>query len=323
MALHVPGFASIMVPLDGSPLAERALPLGLDLTERARGRLRLVLVHQSPPPPVDKAAARLAVKVELAVRRAERAYLRATQARLARTAPKGRVRGVTLTGPVGDALAGYVSELGIDLVVMATHGRGGFERAWLGSVADRLVRTLEIPVLLVRARSEPAVEAGPGGPVLVPLDGSPRAEEALGPAVALARLWDAEVQLIQVVRPVMLATDPGLPVPSTYDEAATGIGKNIAQDYLDDIAEEVRALGVRASANAVLGWGAADTLLELAVPGRVGVLALATHGRGGLRRVALGSVADKLVRAASVPVLVCRPPGRRARSARSGGRGGN
>ncbi len=313
MALAVTRFASIMVPLDGSPLAERALPLGLDLAERARARLRLVLVHQTPPPPVDKAAARLAVRIDLAVRRAEREYLRTTQARLAGTATKGRVRGVTVTGPVGQALADYVSELGVDLVVMATHGRGGFERAWLGSVADRLVRTLEIPVLLVRAGTEPGSEAVPGGPVLVPLDGSPRAEEALGPALALARLWDAEIQLIQVVRPVMLATDPALPLPSAYDEVGTAIGRDIAQDYLDDVAERVRAAGVRATANAVLGWGAVDTLLGLAVPDRVGVLALATHGHGGLRRAALGSVADKLVRGASIPVLVCRPRGRRGR----------
>jgi nucleotide-binding universal stress UspA family protein len=318
MALPVTRFGSIMVPLDGSPLAERALPLGLDLAERARARFRLVLVHQSLPAPVDKAAARLAVKVELAVRRAEREYLRTTQTRLGRTATKGRVRGVTLTGPVGDALADYVSELGVDLVVMATHGRGGFERAWLGSVADRLVRTLEIPVLLVRAGTEPGTEAVSGGPVLVPLDGSSRAEEALGPALALARLWDVDLQLIQVVRPVMLASDPALPLPSAYDEVGTSVGRNVAQDYLDDVAEQVRATGVRATANAVLGWGAVDALLELAVPGRVGVLALATHGRGGLRRAALGSVADKLVRGASVPVLVCRPRGARGGRGRDG-----
>ena len=318
MPLAVPRFASIMVPLDGSPLAERALPLGLDLAERARARLRLVLVHQSPPPPIDKAAARLAVKVELAVRRAEREYLRATQARLGRTATRGRVRGITLSGPVGDALTRYVSELGIDLVVMATHGRGGFERAWLGSVADRLVRTLEIPVLLVRAGGDSAPKAAvPARPVLVPLDGSAKAEEALGPAVALARLWDLEVQLVQVVRPAMLAGDPALPLPSVYDEALTSLGRSQAQDYLDDMAEQVRSLGVRAVANAVLGWSATETLLELAGAGRVGLIALATHGRGGLRRAALGSVADKLVRAAGVPVLVCRPRGGRARAGRA------
>jgi nucleotide-binding universal stress UspA family protein len=296
-----------MVPLDGSPLAERALPLGLELANRARANLRLVLVHQSPPAPIDRAAARLAHQVELSVRRAERDYLREVQAKLAPSAPKGRVRGVTLTGSVAEMLAKYVAELGVDLVVMATHGRGGFQRAWLGSVADRLVRTLEIPVLLVRAGGDAPVEPRPPGTVLVPLDGSPLAEDALGPAVTLARLLDAEVRLVQVVRPAMLATEASYQLPTIYDEATTAIFRREAQDYLDDMAERVRAAGLRATAYAVLGWSAAETLLELARPAQIGLVAIATHGRSGLRRAALGSVADKLVRGASVPVLVCRP----------------
>jgi nucleotide-binding universal stress UspA family protein len=111
----------------------------------------------------------------------------------------------------------------------------------------------------------------------------------------------------------MLPNDPALPLPSTYDDTGTRLSRGLAQDYLDDMAEQVRTLGLRASATAVLGWDAASTLLELAAPGRVGLLALATRGRGGIRRALLGSVADKLVRAASVPVLVCRPRGRRVK----------
>jgi len=314
VAVDEPRIGRIMVPLDGSPLAERALPLGLELATRARANLRLVLVHQSPPAPIDRAAARLAHQVELSVRRAERDYLREVQAKLAPSAPKGRVRGVTLTGPVAEMLAKYVAELGVDLVVMATHGRGGFQRAWLGSVADRLGRTLEIPVLLVRAGGDAPVEPRPPGTVLVPLDGSPLAEDALGPAVALARLLDADVQLVQVFRPAMLPTAASYQLPTTYDEATTAILRREAQDYLDDMAEGVRSADVRATAKAVLGWSAAETLLELAQPAQVGLVAIATHGRSGLRRAALGSVADKLVRGASVPVLVSRPRGgRRAR----------
>ena len=311
MTVDIPRIGRIMVPLDGSPLAERALPLALELAGRARANLRVVLVHQSPPAPVDRAAARLARQVELSVRRAERDYLRQVQARLAPSAPKGRVRGVTLTGPVPETLAKYVAELGVDLVVMATHGRGGFQRAWLGSVADRLVRTLEIPVLLVRAGGDAPAEPRPSGAVLVALDGSPLAEDGLGPAVAVARLLEARIQLVQVVRPAMLPTDASFQLPSTYDEATTALFRREAQDYLDDMAEQARSAGAPASAKAVLGWSAAETLLELAGSEQVGLIAIATHGRSGLRRAALGSVADKLVRGASVPVLVSRPRGGR------------
>ena len=99
-----------------------------------------------------------------------------------------------------------------------------------------------------------------------------------------------------------------------------------AQDYLDDVVERMRALGLRATGVAVVGWNAVDTILDVARPERVGAIVLATHGRGGLRRLALGSVADKLVRGAEVPVLVYRPTERRrtkkrpAPEARSRGR---
>lgn len=314
-------FRSILVPLDGSPLAEQAVPLAASIAQRAGGKLRLVLVHELPAPPGDAAAAKLFISIELAIRKSERAYLRGIQARLR----KGGTRlssGVTLTGRAGPELAQHVRELGIDLVVMATHGRGGIRRAWLGSVADNLIRSLEIPVLLVRPREgQPIPDRPPGaGQILVPLDGSPLAEEALDAASALARVWDTEVTLLQVVRPVLLSDDPALPLPSAYDEELTALSRQQAQDYLDDVVERMHGQGLRATGVAVLGWNAADTILEVARPERVAVIALATHGRGGLRRLALGSVADKLVRGADVPVLVYRPAGPRKTKKQSSNR---
>jgi nucleotide-binding universal stress UspA family protein len=303
-------FRSILVPLDGSSLAEQAVPLASRIAQRGGGKLRLALVHGLPPAPVDPAAAKLFTSVELATRKSERAYLRGIQARL-REGGTRLSSAVTLTGAAGPALAQYVREMGIDLVVMATHGRGGVRRAWLGSVADHLIRNLEIPVLLQRPReSSAAPDRPPGaGQILVPMDGSPLAEEALDAAAALARIWDAELTLLQVVRPVLLSTDPALPLPSAYDEELTAMCRQQAQDYLDDVVERMHGQGLRATGVAVVGWNAADSILDVARPERVAVIALATHGRGGLRRLALGSVADKLVRGADVPVLVYRPAG--------------
>ena len=90
-----------------------------------------------------------------------------------------------------------------------------------------------------------------------------------------------------------------------------------AQDYLDGIIERLQVQGLRASGVAVIGWSATESILDLAHPERVAMVVIATHGRGGLRRLALGSVADKVVRGADVPVLVYRPSGRRAQKGRS------
>lgn len=296
---------SVLVPLDASPLAEHALPLAAEIARTTRARLRLVLVHQSPSPPTDELTARLATSIDLATRKAEREYLRRMAAAL-RDSSGRQVAGVTLAGPVAPTLIQYIAEIGADLVVMTTHGRGGIRRAWLGSVADQLVRSLQVPVVLMAAdgRSAPAV---PPAEILVALDGSALAEGVLEPATLLGRALGARLGLLQVVTPVPVMTDPPLPYPMGSDENLTTIRRQQAQDYLDDIAERIREEGLQASATAVVGAPAAQSILDIARRESVGMLAVATHGRGGLRRLILGSVADKLVRGAERPVLVVRP----------------
>ncbi len=301
---------SILVPLDGSPFAEQALPWAIAITRKARARLRVALVHQVPhPPPLDEASGRLYAKVELMLRKSQRDYLRGVSARI-KGEQQIQVATAMLNGPPAPALRDYVRDVGVDLVVMTTHGRGGLQRAWLGSVADQLVRSLEIPLLLIRPQEGAAPALPRVGEILVPLDGSRRAEAALPGAVAMASLLGARLALVQAVQPVMIATDPPTSFPMGFDEQLTTMQRGEAQDYLRGIAEQVTGLGVPASAAAVLGGSAFDTIQAAAHAPGTGMVALATHGRGGLRRLVLGSVADKLVRAGDHPVLVTRPRGR-------------
>jgi nucleotide-binding universal stress UspA family protein len=311
-------FGSILVPLDGSPLAEQALPLASRIARAAGGKLRLALVHEVRPRPADLVGTRIFTALELATRKAERSYLRNIQEGLRATGHR-MASAVTLKGEAAPELIRFVRETGVDLVVMATHGRGGVERMWLGSVADRMIRQLEVPVLLIRPAEGESVPAFDRDPmrILVPVDGSPLAEQALEPAIRLARLYDAEITLLQVVFPVQLSVDPALPLPSAYDQELTEAGRAQAEDYLRGLSERLRERAIRASGVAVVGWNAADRILELARPEQTDLLVLATHGRGGLGRLALGSVADKLIRGADVPVLVYRP----ARSAVKKSRG--
>jgi len=306
-------FRSIVVPLDGSKLAEHALPVAAVIARAARASLRLVLVHRLPPPPTDKASAKLYVSVDLAVRKSERGYLRGFAARLRETWGL-KVTTVSPTGPVAETLAAWIEDVEADMVVMTTHGRGAIERALLGSVADRLVRTLEVPIVLLRP--EPGEPAPPATldwsprEIVVGLDGSRLAEAALPPAVELARLFRVPLTLVQVVQPLVVVSDPPLPFPTGYDEQITESIRREAQDYLDSVAEQLRKDGLEVRGVVTMGLNVAGTLLELA-PERAGLLAIATHGHGGLKRALVGSVADKLVRAASVPVLVVRPRARR------------
>jgi nucleotide-binding universal stress UspA family protein len=296
---------SIVVPLDGSPAAEQAIPAATAIARAARARLRLVLVHRLPPAPNDRQAAKLYVSVELAVRKAERAYLRA----IARRVKDGgaRATGLLLEGPAGPTLVRWIRRSDADLVVMTTHGRGALGRAVYGSVADQLVRSLELPVLLVRPDMSEAAERGSpwmAREIVAGLDGSRHAEAALEPVAALARTLQVPVTLVQVVAPLAVATDPPLPFPTGYDERITDVRRREAHDYLEDVADGLRGKGIAAAAVAVVGDSPAGTLLDLGRPERGVILAVGTRGRGGVRRLMLGSVADKLVRSAAVPVLV-------------------
>jgi nucleotide-binding universal stress UspA family protein len=301
---------SLVVPLDGSRLAEHALPLAGAIARAARARVRLVLIHELPPSPADQASARLYVAIETATRRSQRDYLRRAAARL-RQAYGIPVGTVTRDGPIAEALTTWIDSSGADLVVMTTHGRGALGRAFVGSVADHVVRTVEAPVLLLRPEQD---APGPdpshgwsGREILLPLDGSPLAEAALPPALELARLFGLPVSLLEVVQPLSVATDPPLPFPAFYDEQITGERRRQAQDYLDSMSERLRERGIEAHGAATVGWSVAGTLLDVARPERTALVVMATHGRGGLKRVLNGSVTDKLVRGADVPVLVVRP----------------
>lgn len=269
-------------------------------------------MHQLPPPPHDRASARLYVSIEVAVRKSQRAYLRRVASRV-RDQWGLQVTTLAPKGPVGPTLTSCIRDAEVDLVVMTTHGRGALERAVLGSVADHLVRSADVPLLLIRPDETTAPEsASPWGPreILVPLDGSRLAESALPPATDLARLLKVPLALVQIVVPMTVTAEPPLAFPSGYDDRLTEIRLREAQDYLDGMAERLRDQGLAVSGVASIGWSVPGALLDLARSS--GLVAIATHGRSGLKRAVLGSVADKLVRTTEVPVLVVRPRGRGA-----------
>jgi len=304
-------FRSIVVPLDGSPFAEQAIPAATAIARAARAKLRLVLVHRLPPPPNDPETAKLYVSVELAVRKSERDYLRSIARRLKESGVQASA--LVLEGPAGPTLVEWMRGDAADLVVMTTHGRGALGRAAYGSVADQLVRSLEVPVLLVRPDAADRAVADTGWvarEIVLGLDGSRPAEAALEPAARLARMLQVPMTVVQVVQPLAVAADPPLPLPTGYHTRITEVRRREALDYLEDIAEGLRARGIAATAAAVIGDSPAGTLLDLGRAERGALLAVGTRGRGGVKRLMLGSVADKLVRGAEVPVLIV-PPGRR------------
>jgi nucleotide-binding universal stress UspA family protein len=213
-------------------------------------------------------------------------------------------------GEVVDSILELARTQSADLIVMTTHGRGPLSRFWLGSVADGLLRHAAIPVLLVRPppRTSESGQEATLKRILIPLDGSEFAEQVLKPATALGTLMDAEYTLVRVVAPRLVPD--GYPIAAELTPLAQGqLEKRTteANTCLDGLAECLRSKSLRVQTSVVVSETVAAAILDVAREQRIGLIAIATHGRGGFKRLLLGSVADKIVRGAFTPVLVYRP----------------
>lgn len=302
-------YRSIMVPLDGSPFSEQALPFARTIAHESAAHLDLVYVHTLAIPTYAVNAVPLYDEAEEARRLAEeRAYLEGLARRLQDETEHGAT--VTLLDePVAPALIDHATKTHTDLVVMTTHGRGALSRLWLGSVADTLVHQLPNPLLLIRPKE--TLADAPRDPafthVLIPLDGSALAEDILDHALALGTLTHAHYTLVQAVEPIMI-TYCVPPAVVRVDEQQVRQARINAQSYLDRVAERLRARGLTVDTAIVMGPPAL-AILEYAQQHAVDVIAMSTHGRSGFKRMLLGSVADKVVRGACVPVLLHRSGG--------------
>jgi nucleotide-binding universal stress UspA family protein len=279
--------ATVMAPLDGSPAAEAALPWAVHLARRTNSSLHLVGVHAPPAVMLDGETLVGSVVPDESVRRKEADYFAGVQARLKSAGVP--VSAELLDGSVVTSLADHARRLKPAWVVMLCHGRGALARFFLGETASEFVRSSPCPVLLVHETAEPVdpAAAPDARHVLVPLDGSDLAERILGPAAEFARAAGAEVTLFTALTSV----------PNPAD----------ASRYLEDRANRLRQTALTVGVRTVAQGGAADAIVAEARSRPGTVVALTTHGRGGLSKLVWGSVTDDVVRRTSAPALVFRP----------------
>ena len=282
----------ILVPLDGSPLAQEALPLGLALGRRHGRAVELLHVHGSSPMPASAPHVDPPLRSRAAGRNA--ALAERTQ-RGSRAGARAGVTATSLDGAVVRTLEDCVARRPPSIVVMATHGRGGVSRAWLGSVADRLIKHVNVPVLLVRPEARRAATAGDAAfrRVLAPLDGSKLAEQVLEPALALGAAGDAEYTLITVVEPPQLSIPSAMmavAVSETVSDAETlaqitALRQAVAEQYLGHVGAQLRRRGVAVHTHVAVHPQPAQGILEYAATRGADLIAVATHGLGGLARL--------------------------------------
>jgi nucleotide-binding universal stress UspA family protein len=283
----------IVIPLDGSKEAESVLPYVRDLAPKFSSRVHILGVG------IGRKARRVNRLLEDYIDRIAN-ELRSQNV---------KVEPVIRYGIAADKILDYSAEIEVDLIIMATHGRSGITRWWMGSVAEKVISEATAPVLLVQSKRRRATAAAdkPASihKILAPLDGSDVGESALPYAEALAASSKATVNVVQVVSPpgTVEANLLGGPDWRKFVNAMRDAGEN----YLKSIAERFKSKDVKVTYEVLTG-DPADKIIEYAADKGVGLIAMSTHGRTGLTRWVLGSVADKVLHGSRIPVLMVRSP---------------
>jgi nucleotide-binding universal stress UspA family protein len=294
----------ILVPLDGSALAESILSYVQGVAGLTGASLTLLQVIEPPLEAVSRRAAEAAAPgTTAAAEAAARRYLAGVAARLARAGVEACA--AAMVGPAAETI--IQAGRAFDLIAMGTHGRSGVGRWVHGSVADKVLRGATAPVLLVRARADGPVADSHPRRILVPLDGADLAERALPLATLVARRAGAEVELVQSIfwAGMMIGDYPyGYGSLAGRDDLVEE-ARAAAADYLNQVRGLLASQGV-AARTAVRLEPAADAILTAAAERSVDLIVMSTHGRGGLGRWALGSVAERVLQGASAPVLLVR-----------------
>lgn len=289
----------IIIPLDGSALSEQALGLAQVLARAYGATMELVHILEEP------VVLDLLPSLLLPDRPAAEKYLR----ELAETLPDDIAKvWYAVRGNATEELLRLTSGATDTAVVMSTHGRGGLGRVMYGSVADKVLRGSTVPVALVRGTA--ARGDTPLRHLLVPLDGSELSESGLAAATDLAIASDAAMTLVRVVEPIWATTY------GAFAEASILASPQIleveeqlqaeARDYLDRIARDLRDKGLRVSWEVRAGRPA-DEIIRSAETTSSDMIVISTHGRGGIRRFALGSVTNEVLHRGSTPVFAIPP----------------
>jgi nucleotide-binding universal stress UspA family protein len=295
-------YETILVPLDGSLLAERALTAANGLASAVGGRIILVRVL-----PDNRGKAEAGASPDAVTRPEIETYLAQTTKRLTASAVETVVAG----GDPAQTILAHVSERGVDLIVMSTHGRSGVGRWIFGSVADEVMRHAPVPVLLVSSTSpEKAWPKGRPLRILVTLDYSPLAETVLAAATDLAKASRRELTLLSVT-PLIVATYELGQVYLPYDVDQDLIDR---RNYLEQTAANLRTLGCTVTTRVEFG-DPRSLIVDVARAEDVDLIAMATHGSRGVTRILIGSVATGVIQRATAPVLVVRPAEVRAEKA--------
>jgi nucleotide-binding universal stress UspA family protein len=297
---------NILVTLDGSPLSEAILPYVSALARGLKPKPRVTLLHVMDPNPASLPAEMEDLPYVRELRDSSKA---ATMDYLRRQATTMEESGIEVAtevqfGRPSQAILAFAERQRPDLIAMATHGRSGLRRAVLGSVATHILSSTAFPLLLVRPRDEATPPAVTLTDVIVPLDTSELSEAVLPIAQHIAKSLGLNVRLVTAL-PTLAQLYLGTQ-PVAYPADIIARAEDTLTEYLQEVSARLQQNGLNATWE-ILRGDAGDAIVDYARALPNNLIAISTHGRSGLGRWVVGSVADKVVRSSGDPVLIIRP----------------
>lgn len=290
----------MLVPLDGSTLAEVVIDYVGNIAPQLGARVTLFHVY----PPEERSLLAL-----------HQGYINWAAYSLKSRLSEGgtEVAGRVSEGYPADEILRYCRENQVDLILMATHGRSGLSRWIMGSVSEKVLRSSKLPVWLIRGGSDfQEYHQKARDNIVVTLDGSKLAEQALPYAEALVKKWRPEklgITLLSVSEPPNIPSDYPPDMPLTWEQHVEQEMKLCRQErgrYLQAISEGLSARGLRVTTEVLVGR-ATQVIADYINENPPRLLIMATHGRSGLSRWLMGSVAESVMGSVSAPVFLISP----------------
>ncbi len=294
-------FEKIMVPLDGSELAETAIPYVRELAGQLGAEVYLLHVcpiehrgyHHMHQIYLDEVAKNLKLWIK--------------ENSLPGQEPN--IQSEVILGDPVKVIFEYVKQKSISMVALTSHGTSGL-RAWaMGSVADRVVREVGVPTLLIRIKKGKSfTEQKLIRKILLPLDTSDASKAAVPYAIELASKLNADITLFTMARTVYAyVSDTGMETGLGFDgEIVDAANKKHTEEYLQGVEDEIRKAGVQVTHASYLGLSAAYEILEMEKKIQPDLIVMATRGRSNIARWALGSVAEKVLVEGDRPILMIK-----------------
>lgn len=291
----------ILYPVEFTTDVHHGLDAAAALARKFDGELILAHAISFPYPYMSQVA--LDFDIDAYYREMEEVLKERLEKLLGGMADELSTRSMLMHGDPASAIVDAVDEHDVDLVVMPTHGRSGFQRLLVGSVTEKVVRLSPAPVLTippVEEEREFHIER-----ILVPTDFSDRSDKALGPAISVARAYDADILMLHVV--TIGEADPANPdwgFPAVPEEHI-GAAVKVAEEQLDSRIQETPDK-VEVGSKLVRGFDAAEEIVRVAAEEDIDLVVMSTHGHTGLMHVLLGSTAGKVIRHTDRPILTVR-----------------